>query len=348
MKKIASSFTLQYRLAWVLPLLAVWAISGCTTSTPAPLVEAPSYEVGQKVAQGDVAYCTYLGTTQQGYQMQAFYQGSNQKLTDPFVVTQVQDIPRCVFTHGAFMNGLYITPRMMSPQIPMDTLVTQDDVPFDLHLQGMLTQWYDNGAMAMQGQFHNGVQQGLTTTWYSNGAKEREGHYIDGLKEGQWTSWYAGGEKSLEGNYVHDQEDGLWTGWYENGQKSEEGSYQAGQKEGVWRKWWDNGQLSDETHFLKGQLHGTWRQWYVNGDRALVGQHQNGRVHGQLQVWYGNGQRWVVGQFDQGRGELTIWHENGQKSQHGHIVDGIPVGLWQRWDEQGKLLETVTYEPIQP
>ena len=57
---------------------------------------------------------------------------------------------------------------------------------------------------------------GLKTEWYENGQKKREETYKDGKPDGLWTWWYENGQKKCEGTY-RDGEIISYTSWNEDG-----------------------------------------------------------------------------------------------------------------------------------
>ena len=67
---------------------------------------------------------------------------------------------------------------------------------------------------------------GLHTEWYDNGQKKVEVNFKDGEEEGLITFWDKNGQKAFEINYHDDKQDELWVEWYENGQRAREENYQ--------------------------------------------------------------------------------------------------------------------------
>ena len=84
---------------------------------------------------------------------------------------------------------------------------------------------YRNGRIGGLSQYKDGRLDGLSTDWHENGQKWKEGTNKNGKKSGLWTTWYENGQKRGEGNYKDNEKDGLSTTWYENGQKWWEGNY---------------------------------------------------------------------------------------------------------------------------
>ena len=76
--------------------------------------------------------------------------------------------------------------------------------------------------------YKEGKLDGLYTEWYENGYKGSEGNFKDGKKNGLYTEWYENGQKKGEVNFKNEKLDGLWTGWYRNGQKKGEVNFKNG------------------------------------------------------------------------------------------------------------------------
>ncbi len=80
------------------------------------------------------------------------------------------------------------------------------------------------------GKMKDGKLDGLWTDWYENGKKNIEENYKDGELDGLKTWWYRNGQKRKEGNYKDGKPDGLWTWWYKNGKKKSEKTYKDGEE----------------------------------------------------------------------------------------------------------------------
>jgi antitoxin component YwqK of YwqJK toxin-antitoxin module len=88
-----------------------------------------------------------------------------------------------------------------------------------------------------EGTYKDGELDGLHTQWYENGQMREEETYKDGELDGLSTTWYENGQKKSERTYKDGKVDGLLTYWYENGQKESEWTY----KDGIlfFNKCWD-------------------------------------------------------------------------------------------------------------
>ena len=60
---------------------------------------------------------------------------------------------------------------------------------------------------------------------------------------------------------------------------------------------------------------------------------------------YPNGQREYLGHYKNGRpnGKLIYWYKNGNKKREGKLQDGIPIGTWTIYNQNGSINETITH-----
>jgi hypothetical protein len=66
---------------------------------------------------------------------------------------------------------------------------------------GWLTVWHQNQAMAMAGEYHDGIRVGVWTRWYPSGSKRVQAEFTDGLQHGALIAWDERGEKVYEGRF---------------------------------------------------------------------------------------------------------------------------------------------------
>jgi hypothetical protein len=66
---------------------------------------------------------------------------------------------------------------------------------------GWLTAWHQNQAMAMAGEYRDGIRVGVWTRWYPSGSKRVQAEFTDGLQHGALIAWNERGEKVYEGRF---------------------------------------------------------------------------------------------------------------------------------------------------
>ncbi len=98
----------------------------------------------------------------------------------------------------------------------------------------MTTVYYENGNVAMEQAFRDGLPHGVYRTYYENGTREMEYEYEYGTPDGPVTYWYPSGRMKAQGTMKEGVKDGRWTTWHEDGTVESEGEYANGRKVGVW------------------------------------------------------------------------------------------------------------------
>ena len=68
-------------------------------------------------------------------------------------------------------------------------------------LNGRAIEWHDNGQLACECTYKNGVLEGLYREWHENGQLGCECTYKNGQREGLLRSWHANGQLAWECTY---------------------------------------------------------------------------------------------------------------------------------------------------
>ena len=84
-------------------------------------------------------------------------------------------------------------------------------------LHGEKIVYYDNGIVAEESIYKNGLINGIYTHYTLNGKHLKILNYIEGKLHGNAKYYDEFGELIVEGNYVNDQKKGLWK-YYDKGQ----------------------------------------------------------------------------------------------------------------------------------
>lgn len=69
------------------------------------------------------------------------------------------------------------------------------------------------------------IREGHFTEYYQNGNVASEGDYIDGLEDGYWKDYYENGKIAAEGYYLKGEETGKWCYYDEQGNLEDEEEY---------------------------------------------------------------------------------------------------------------------------
>lgn len=62
-------------------------------------------------------------------------------------------------------------------------------------IEGRYTEYYDNGAIATDGEYRYGKKTGLWVEYFEDGVVKSQGYYYDGVKTGKWIEHDATGKK---------------------------------------------------------------------------------------------------------------------------------------------------------
>lgn len=94
-------------------------------------------------------------------------------------------------------------------------------------------------------------------------------------------------------------------------------------------------------HLIEGEE----KRWFENGQFQGRMTYRNGVPDGPFEMFHTNGNRRMVATMKAGKasGPSVEYHENGQKLEEGAFLDDRKVGLWQKWDEFGRLTEVENY-----
>ncbi|MEZ6017366.1 MAG: toxin-antitoxin system YwqK family antitoxin [Planctomycetota bacterium] len=119
--------------------------------------------------------------------------------------------------------------------------------PFD----GPFLERYDDGRLALEGEFDHGQRDGEWRSWYPEGAPHLEGQYLDGRRVGRWKAFHPNGQVMGEGEYRGGFQEGSWTTYYSNGQIKEQGYFEHDLRIGQWQFYDSFGQLEARSGFYR-------------------------------------------------------------------------------------------------
>lgn len=67
------------------------------------------------------------------------------------------------------------------------------------------------------------IRDGLFQAYYENGNLASEGHYTDGVEHGRWRDYHENGQLAAEGTYISGVEADDWCHWSSDGRLSDQG-----------------------------------------------------------------------------------------------------------------------------
>ena len=176
-----------------------------------------------------------------------------------------------------------------------------------------------------------------------NGKIASEVHYKNGIQDGLMTVWFENGKIAKKWNYKKGEPEGTYAEWHENGQKEQEGTYRNGKLEGLLTMWWENGQKKEERNYINNVLKGTKTTWYENGQKKSDGIHINFvELVGNYTEWYDNGQKRIEVIISKA-GLSTEWKYNDNFMGGGETIQGISDGFYTEWYNNGQKKKEITY-----
>jgi len=88
---------------------------------------------------------------------------------------------------------------------------------------------YDNGRPRAAGDYDaDGLRSGPWRFWYEDGHVAREVEYLEGIRERMAREWHPNGVLAAEGFYVGGEREGQWRWWDANGKLVGEAAYTGG------------------------------------------------------------------------------------------------------------------------
>ncbi len=91
---------------------------------------------------------------------------------------------------------------------------------------------------------------------------------------------------------------------------------------------------------------GPYQEKYPNGQIKITGEIKNGTRFGQWKSYYENGTDYSEDYFEDGKknGKTTSYYKNGRIRYIGYYSWDEPSGIWEFYDEEGKLSEKKEYK----
>ncbi len=139
--------------------------------------------------------------------------------------------------------------------------------------------------------------------------------------------------------------DGALVTYWADDRVREEGTYREGRRHGEVRGYHPDGSLAFEGEFRDGRAAGELRQYAPGGVLAVTHRAGDGVEQGErLQHWPdGTLRERLVLSGGRRNGPVERWHADGTPELRGQYADDAPVGEWQAFDAQGRLVASTVY-----
>jgi antitoxin component YwqK of YwqJK toxin-antitoxin module len=120
--------------------------------------------------------------------------------------------------------------------------------------EGSVVFYFEDGSLQASIPFYRGRIEGVQKAWHANGRLQAEETFRNGLKNGPSRFWRDDGGLDMELNYFDDKMDGTQTWFHPNGGKAREINLLQGIPQGSWKEWDENGSLVVDEEYDKGEL----------------------------------------------------------------------------------------------
>ncbi len=187
--------------------------------------------------------------------------------------------------------------------------------------QGKWVRVYENGSIYYAGQFKNSQPIGVFNYYYEGaGLMTIATHSDNGITESK--SYRKDGSVVSVGKYKDQKKTGEWLLYDEGGKLIGVDDYEEDVLHGKSSVYYKNGQLAEKYSYDKGDRHGPWEEHFMDGKLKGQGDYSNGKLHGPI---------------------LT-YQDPGIKLYEGQLKDGVAVGEWRYYIEDGRLQLRILYD----
>ena len=141
---------------------------------------------------------------------------------------------------------------------------------------------YDNGYIAISGQYENGKRIGEWKEYYENGQLSKVYSYTKGKRNNEIKSFFKNGVLKFETKRV----DGVFisTHFYERGNMLSEQLL----KNGYYKEFYEDGELKIKSNYRDSQLSGVWTSFLIAGEKEWEIEYFNGYKKGFYKQYYKN------------------------------------------------------------
>ena len=254
---------------------------------------------------------------------------------------------------GRPSNQRFRTPLIMVSFVILLFLI----VKINEGVSGLKTYKYESGKKMSEGELMKSKEHGKWTYYYENGNIQLIGYYNNGFPDSLWQWYNETGQLKKIGNYKKGLEHGVWINYYNNGILSDSGSFYEGRMHGKWIYKYENGGLLQSGFFNRNAQDSIWKSYYTNGQLSSNGNMKEGKPFGNWITYFENGQLFeeidysdkisIKNAWDingnqlvvNGNGIYKSFSPTGQVLLTGEVRDGIKVGKWKIFYENGKIKE---------
>ena len=184
----------------------------------------------------------------------------------------------------------------------------------DGNLEGKQMEYFDNGLISYEKEYHNDQLHGSSVSYYRVGTLLVVSKYIAGELDGEKKVYYPTGAIHSIARYSKGKEEGEYTTYHENGHVQESGAYKDGMLEGISKSYYDNDTLSTVEFFIKGKREGERKTYHENGRLKEKEFYKNDLLEGVYEQYFDNGQLYTRFNYTKGKAneEISYFGDDGK------------------------------------
>jgi antitoxin component YwqK of YwqJK toxin-antitoxin module len=130
---------------------------------------------------------------------------------------------------------------------------------------GLIREYYDDGALKSETEYRNGIKEGRSISYYSSGQIQSTATYKNDRLYGEMIRYFRNGQKSSLSNFNLKGIAPMKI-WYENGQIRQEGNIVDDKMDGRWVEYFESGNISSIKFYKMNTKDGLWLYFSTNGD----------------------------------------------------------------------------------
>jgi antitoxin component YwqK of YwqJK toxin-antitoxin module len=209
---------------------------------------------------------------------------------------------------------------------------------------GLWRAYHDNGRLAWQRHYVDGIPEGVCSTWYSNGMLEHAVGYSNGVYQGMMTLYDEDGTIAQLRPYANGRIDGVVSNWYQSALYTVK-SYSNGIMHGLSALYYSNGAPDTLAHYNAGIPTGLVTQWHENGVLSAIQVH-NRATGGLVRRWHDNGVLYSEAWYLNYKlcGPYRRCYTNGLLEKCGIVSNGIRFGEWIFCNMDGSTTSVKQYD----
>ncbi len=236
------------------------------------------------------------------------------------------------------------------------------------YLSGTRTEYYENGEVSNELDFHYGERDGYLKSYYINGTLKTEGWYVRGEKQGDWFDYNQRGVMQAHRYYINGELHGFQEYFDEKGKKDEESffkeenvwtrtrfdstgtviyKYDSDNGNGIYDFKYTNGQTLIRQEYKGGLLNGKTERYLMNGTKLVETTFVNGEQHGERKEYFeetGKVYLEAVYGYNSRHGKSVTYWENGAKRSEENYYYGDLNGEQKYYHENGTLMKEGSWE----